>query len=301
MTSAGRIGSGLALVAPLAAFALIPLGRLVFGADLSALFADDALRAVRGTAITSLGATGVALALGLPLAVLLERTALPFRSTFRALFTLPAALPPFVVAMGWVSLANPSAGWLNQLLGRTVFDIYGASGIAFVLGVCGVPLVYLATEAALSRIDSSLEEAARLCGSGPFRTLATITAPLALPAALSGAALVFLFAASAFGVPYLLGVTAVKPTPTLTTLAYGVLLTGPKGLGQAAALAVWLLVLASAVLAAAELFGRRARTAIAVGKGLRVRPIDLGRASSPVAALIGTLPLCVPAVQSILT
>ena len=280
-----------ALVVPLLAFALIPLARLLAGAQPSALLDERSLLGLRGTALTSLGAAALAFALGLPLSLLIERCELPGRPALRALFTLPAALPPFVFAMGWVALANPSAGWLNQLLHAKLFDVYGAGGIAFVLGVSGTPLVYLACRAALQRVDSSLEEAARICGAGPLRTLVTISAPLAMPAALSGAALVFLFAASAFGVPYLLGVTATPPTHTLTTLAYSQLLTGPHGLSQAAALAIWLLLLATVVLALAEWLGRRARTAISVGKGLALRPMSLGRWRAPAFAAVCALAL----------
>ncbi len=277
---------GLVLTLPLVAFALLPLARLLAGAHLATLFDEHALLGLKGTALTATGAAGIALALGLPLALLVERCDVAGRRAWRTLFTLPAALPPFIFAMGWVTLANPGAGWLNQLLGARVFDVYGAGGIAFVLGVSGMPFVYLGCRAALERIDSSLEEAARLCGAGPWRTLATITAPLVLPAALSGAALVFLFAASAFGVPYLLGVTAAEPTHTLTTLAYSQLLTGSQGLSQAAALALWLLLLATLVLAAAEWLGRRSRTALAAGKGLRLRPVALGRWQGPVLAAL---------------
>lgn len=200
-----------ALAVPLLLFALIPLGRLVFEGlgHLAAVTTPQARRALTGTLLTSSGAALFAFFLGLPLAVLLVRTDLPARRALRAIFTLPTALPPFIFGMGWVALANPKAGLLNLALGDGTLDIYGAPGIAFVLGACGLPLVLLAASASLERVDASLEEAARLCGAGPLRTLAHVSLPLATPAALSGAALVFLFSASAFGVPYLLGVTEI--------------------------------------------------------------------------------------------
>jgi iron(III) transport system permease protein len=103
---------------------------------------------------------------------------------------------------------------------------------------------------------------------------------LALPAAASGAALVFLFAAASFGVPYLLGVTATPPTPTLTTRIYGQMLMGPNGLWPAAALSVMLLMIAAFVLGLTRLFGRAAPLS---GKGIRVRPLVLGRWRTPLA------------------
>ncbi len=272
------------LVVPLLVFALLPLGRLVFiGIDhLDAIFTDDATRALRGTLLTSAGAATFAFLLGLPLAVLLVRTNLPGRRALRAVFTLPSAVPPFIFGMGWVALANPKAGLLNLALGAGTFDIYGTAGIAFVLGACGLPLVVLAASAALERVDASLEEAARICGAGPLRTLAQVSVPLALPSALSGAALVFLFSASAFGVPYLLGVTASPPTSTLTTHVYALVLMGSDGLASAGAISLFLLFLASAVLLASRLVKS---TRLASGKGIRLRPLALGASRWPLAIL----------------
>ncbi len=275
-----------ALGAPLLAFALLPLARLIARGlpHLDAISTPQATRALIGTLLTSGGATLFAFLLGLPLAVLLVRTDLPGRRALTAIFTLPSAVPPFIFGMGWVALANPKAGLLNLALGEGTLNIYGTRGIAFVLGACGLPLVVLAASAALARIDASLEEAARQCGAGPLRTLATISLPLALPGALSGAALVFLFSASAFGVPYLLGVTASPPTTTLTTHVYGLVLMGRPGLESAGAIALLLLAIASAVLLASRLMARAGRVRLASGKGLKLRPLALGPWRAPLAA-----------------
>lgn len=283
----------LALAAPLLLFALLPLGRLVAQGlgHLDAISAAEAQRALIGTVTTSTGAAAFAFVLGLPLAVLLVRTDLPARRALRAIFTLPTALPPFIFGMGWVALANPKAGLLNLALGEGTLDIYGAPGIAFVLGACGLPLVVLAASASLERVDASLEEAARLCGAGPLRTLATVSVPLALPAALSGAALVFLFSASAFGVPYLLGVTASPPTTTLTTHVYGLVLMGHGGLASAGAIALVLLALASFVLLASRIASRAGRVRLSSGKGIKLRPLALGTWRAPLAGLVISIAL----------
>jgi iron(III) transport system permease protein len=277
----------LALAAPLLLFALIPLGRLVAEGlgQLEAVTTPEARRALTGTLLTSSGAALFAFLLGLPLAVLLVRTDLPGRRALRAIFTLPTALPPFIFGMGWVALANPKAGLLNLALGEGTLDIYGAPGIAFVLGACGLPLVLLAASASLERVDASLEDAARLCGAGPLRTLANVSLPLAFPAALSGAALVFLFSASAFGVPYLLGVTASPPTTTLTTHVYGLVLMGQGGLASAGAIALVLLALASCVLLASRIASRAGRVRLSSGKGIKLRPLALGPWRLPLGAV----------------
>jgi iron(III) transport system permease protein len=285
-----RLGS-LALAAALAFFFGLPLCLLLWQARAPGLswtqvwFAPESLQALTGTLLTSVGAAAFAFFVAVPMALLIARTELPLKTPLRALFTLPAALPPFILGMGWVSLANPRAGLLNLLLGAGTFDIYGRAGISFVLGSAGLPLVFLPTLAALSRLDSSLEEAARLSGASPLRTLFTISLPLALPAALSGTALCFLFAASAFGVPYLLGVTASPPSPTLTTRIYGEILMGQGGLPRAVVLSLELLLLAAVVLVGSRALARRGEVRLSSGKGVSLRPMPLGRWSVPLTTL----------------
>ena len=290
-------GEGLkfTLATLLAFFFGIPLALLLWqarGTEWTQVWlAPESLQALTGTLVTSFGAALFAFTIAVPMALLIARTELPLKTPLRALFTLPAALPPFILGMGWVSLANPRAGLLNLLLGTGTFDIYGRLGISFVLGSAGLPLVFLPTLAALSRLDSALEEAARLSGASVPRTLLTISLPLALPAALSGTALCFLFAASAFGVPYLLGVTASPPTPTLTTRIYGEILMGQGGLPRAVVLSLELLVLASLVLIGSRALAKRGEVKLSAGKGVALRPMPLGRFRLPFAIVGGVLAL----------
>ncbi|GMU06034.1 ABC transporter permease [Corallococcus caeni] len=225
----------------------------------------------------SLGATAWALCLGAPLAFLLFRTDLPLRGAFTVLFTLPSAIPAFIWGMGWLSLASPRAGYLNRMLGADVFDLYGAAGIAFVEGLSGLPLVLLAGAAALRRVDPALEEAARVCGASPLRALMSTTVPLVLPALLSGAVMVFLMAASSFGVPYLLGVSASPPTRVLTTRIYELVLLGrEEGLPRASVLASFLLLLTPLALGLTWVLGRSGRVRLSAGKGVSPRVLALG-------------------------
>lgn len=312
MSGAGRLRPlPSSLFVALGTFFVVPLALLLWQARDPSLqwkeiwLAPENLQALSGTIVTSLGAALFAFFVAVPAALLITRTALPLAGVLRALFTLPAALPPFILGMGWVSLANPRAGLLNLVLGAGTFDIYGRLGISFVLGSAGLPLVFLPTLAALSRLDSSLEEAARISGASPARTLLAVSLPLALPAALSGTALCFLFAASAFGVPYLLGVTASPPTPTLTTRIYGEILMGQGGLPRAVVLSLELLVLAAVILVASRALARRGQVRLSSGKGVSIRPMELGRWRWPlglsgllVATVLVVLPLLAVALTS---
>jgi iron(III) transport system permease protein len=271
-----------AVILPVGVFAVGPIAVLVVrsllllrGDALVELAGPDTRAAIANTVLTSAGAAAIALALGLPLSVLLARTALPLRGLFTVVFTLPSAIPPFIWGMGWISLASPRVGYLNRLLGEGTLDVYGRGGIAFVLATAGLPLVVLAGTAALSRIDPAL----------PLRALATVSVALALPALLSGAPMVFLFAASAFGVPYMLGVTASPPMPVLTTRIYGlVLMGGQDSLARALVLSAALLALATLLLGFNQALGRAARVQTASGKGIARRLLPLGRWRLPIAA-----------------
>ncbi|WP_223646144.1 iron ABC transporter permease [Corallococcus sp. EGB] len=268
---------------PLLLFAVVPVVALLVrgvGAateGLGPVLASEAGAFVNTLGI-SLGATAWALCLGAPLAFLLFRTDLPLRGAFTVLFTLPSAIPAFIWGMGWLSLASPRAGYLNRMLGAEVFNLYGAAGIAFVEGLSGLPLVLLAGAAALRRVDPALEEAARVCGASPLRAVLNTSVPLVLPALLSGAVMVFLMAASSFGVPYLLGVSASPPTRVLTTRIYELVLLGSEeGLPRAAVLASFLLLLTPLALGLTWMLGRSGRVRLSAGKGVSPRVLALGR------------------------
>lgn len=281
------------LGAPLVAFAVFPLVMLFAKTTATAgPWLDEATtEALWGTVSTSAGAASFAFAVGLPMALVLGRCDVPARAWLEGAFTLPSAIPPYIWTMGWIALANPRTGFLNVVAGHSWLNIYGRLGIAFVLGTSALPLVFLPARAALARVDPCLEEAARMAGAGPWRTLRDVSFPLALPAALSGTTLVFLFSAASFGVPYLLGVAASSPTHTLTTRIYGKTLEGTTGLGDAARLSLWLLVLSFAVMALASVAGRSGRVRLLSGKGLSERRLALGSARLWVTGAVVALAL----------
>ncbi|MCP3140128.1 ABC transporter permease [Pyxidicoccus xibeiensis] len=294
MSTSRWLGLGAWLV-PLVFFAVGPVAVLLLrgtgaSGDAGLSWLAGEAGALGNTLAISAGASVLALVLGTPLALLLFRTDLPLRGAFTVLFTLPSAIPAFIWGMGWLSLASPRAGYLNRLLGEGAFNIYGPVGIAFVEGLSGLPLVLLAGAAALRRVDPALEEAARVCGASPVRALLATTLPLALPSLLSGAVMVFLMAASSFGVPYLLGVSASPPTRVLTTRIYElVLLGGDEGLGRASVLATALLLLTPVALLGTWALGRSGRVRLSAGKGVALRRFPLGRARAGAAVAVGAV------------
>jgi iron(III) transport system permease protein len=75
-----------------------------------------------------------------------------------------------------------------------------------VLGTAvAVPVVFLVCQAALSGIDSALENSARSVGASPLRTLGRVTVPMLRPALLNSGLLVFTLSIESLGIPLLLG------------------------------------------------------------------------------------------------
>lgn len=197
----------LSLVIVLGLF-IAPLAHLFFvpsWADiLSVLQNENTLKAAKNTVLVSTLVSMFCLLLGLPLAWILTRTDLPFKNKWRSLFCLPYAIPPFVGAIGWIILANPTSGVLNQWLGLKL-NIYSLAGLVFVETSFLFTFVLLTALTVLDRMDSSLEEAARLSGASGLRVFKDIGLPLLKPAIISGFILSFLTTAASFGVPALIG------------------------------------------------------------------------------------------------
>ncbi len=158
-------------------------------------------------------ATLLATVIGVFAAFLVQRTDIPAKNLWRVLLVLPFAIPPLFSAMGWVQLAGP-VGLISQVY-KYLFDtftvpwnIYSPGGIVFVLAVSNYPFVFITVAGALQRMDSSLEEAARTSGVGPWRVMRDITLPLVRPAILGGALLAFVSSIDNFGIPAVLGLRA---------------------------------------------------------------------------------------------
>jgi iron(III) transport system permease protein len=246
-----------------------------------AAWADPlALRAAANTAGLAVGVTLLALSLGVPLGVLLARAEGLEHPGWRALVTLPYVVPPYVSAIAWITLLNPTTGWLNgplRAMGLPALDIYGLPGMIFVIGLESTPLVVLAVADALDRLDASLEEQARVANASPLRATWRVTLPLCAPALAAAAAVVFAGAAASFGVPYLLASGSPDPDWVLTTrIASALDLDPASGRPRAVAWSVGLLLLSMAVPALLGLLLSR-RTVTVGGKAARPARLHLGR------------------------
>ncbi len=299
------------------AFALVPLVAVAVallaapGVGLEALTHPLNLAATWNTLVLAVAVLAFTLAVGVPLGWLLGRTDLPLRPAWRAVCTIPYVVPPYITCIAWIALLNPTNGWINRglsAIGLPAFDIYTLYGMTWVMGLSLVPFVMLATADALSRMDASLEEQARIAGAGPWQTLWRVTLPMATPGIAAGASFVLAFAAAAFGVPYLLASGTPNPDHVLTTRIYQALDLDPAtGRPTAVALSLVLLTIGVGLPALGRwLQGRRQFTTV-TGKATRGAPFALGAARVPALVFIGgyatlavALPLATIALTSVL-
>ena len=175
-------------------------------------------RALWNSLYVSTMGTLLALAIGLPLAVIAARYDLRGKALLRILVLLSLISPPFIGAYAWIMLLGRQ-GVVTQAfasIGISLPTIYGAPGIILVTALNLYPLVFLLVYGALLRIDRSLEEASLGLGRTRLQTFQSITLPLTLPAMATGGLLVFLGVLSDFGTPALLG----ENYPVLATLAF---------------------------------------------------------------------------------
>ena len=161
------------------------------------------LETLLATALLALAVTASTILISLPLAWLFARTNLPHRRTWLILAMLPLAIPSYVAGFAAIAGLGPQ-GFVQQVL-QTLFGLEsipgltGFPGALFALTAISYPYVLITTTIALTRIDSSTEEAARSLGAGPWRMFFTVTVPQLRPALTAGSLLVALYTLSDFG------------------------------------------------------------------------------------------------------
>jgi len=238
--------------------------------------------AVSNTLITATLAMIFGILIAFPLAWLVGRTNVYGKKFFRTLFVMTYMVPPYVGAMAWLRLLNPRAGNLNiflqGLLGLEAapFNIYSIGGLVWVLTTFYYPFAFITISRAMEKMDPSLEEAARISGASPLATLRTITLPMMAPSLVAAALLVFVAAASCYGIPSIIG--APGRVHTITTRIIDITLIGTQeGFIDATTLAVLLMLAANLVLFVSTFVVGRKQYITVSGKSTRPTIVDLGR------------------------
>ncbi|MBR3105669.1 MAG: iron ABC transporter permease [Clostridia bacterium] len=230
--------------------------------------------------------------LAFPLAWLVGRTNLYGKKFFRALFVLTYMVPPYVGAMAWLRLLNPNVGTINQWL-RVLFhlsdapgplNVYTLPGVIWVLVSFYYPYAFITISRAMEKMDPSLEEASRISGGSPLKTLFTITLPMMMPSLIAGALLVFVGAASAYGIPSIIGSPGRVHTVTTRIVEYVSL--GQQALNDATGMAVFLMVLALIILFISDVVLAKRQYITVSGKSVRPAIVDLRSWRVPLTVIV---------------
>lgn len=214
--------------------------------------------------------------IAIPLAWLLTRSSISFKKQWRTIFSLPYAIPPFIGAIAWVQLANPSNGFLKEIFPH--INIYSNLGLIFVMSSFFYTYILLNLLTTLEKIDPSLEESARISGATPWQVFRKITLPLITPSLLTGILLTFLSAIANFGISALIGNPA--SISMMTTQIYALQKTSSQmGLKMSGALSIILLSISMLVFAFDYYLSRKFRYSLVTGKTSRLSQVELGKFS----------------------
>jgi multiple sugar transport system permease protein len=151
---------------------------------------------LRNTLIFAIAVLPLNLAITLPLAWLLESIGNRFKTLYRTIYFLPVLTSSVGVALIWMSMYDPQAGWINAIL-----RFFGGTPVSWLsdphAGFAGVSvamwaviIAYLWQDygynmvifiAALQGVPQELREAALIDGANSWQAFTRITLPLIRP------------------------------------------------------------------------------------------------------------------------
>ena len=301
-------------------FVIFPMGILLFDSIVkdgainlenyrNVYSADVNWKALTNTVELSLMVMIASVIITFPLAWLVGRTDMPGKKGFRTLLVSSYMIPPYVGAIAWVQLLNPSVGYLNNIfkwmfgLETAPFDIYTFWGLAWVLTLFYSPFAFITISRAMEKMDPTLEEAARVSGASPLRTVLDVTLPLMAPSILAGGLLVFIAAGSCFGIPSIVGMPGNIEVMTTRIVTY-IYMGDDAGIRDSTALAASLMFIANILLMGMTwMMGRKDYTTIS-GKSTRPNIVELGKWRWPAfcaVGLYGAIAVIIPLGSIVLT
>ncbi|MDO4683860.1 MAG: iron ABC transporter permease [Lautropia sp.] len=196
------VATGLPLLALLLFFAW-PVGAMLargLGSGALAVLAEERSWRLVGTTLwLALAGTAGSVLLGLPGAWILHVCRFPGQRLLRAVATIPFVLPTVVVGIAFRFLLGHGGPYAGLGLDGTPAAIIAAM-VFFNFSV-----IVRTVGTMWASLDPRMAEAAQMLGAGPVRVFLTVTLPALRGAIASGASLVFLFCASAYGLVMTLG------------------------------------------------------------------------------------------------
>jgi arabinogalactan oligomer/maltooligosaccharide transport system permease protein len=193
-------------------------------------------------------------ALGLFLAITLDKARMRGLRLYRTIFVIPYAMPGFLSLLVWQGLLNDDFGVVNRSILHThvpwLFDANWARvSVILVSTWLTFPYFFLVSLGALQSIPAELTEAARVDGAGAWQNFRKVTLPLLLIAVAPLMIASFAFNFNNFGNIYLLtgggpntGSSTAGATDILISYTYKLAFISGKGSDYGLASAVSILI-----------------------------------------------------------
>ena len=138
------------------------------------------------TFVFAAGTVFLSFALGLFLAIALDKRGMRFQRLYRSVLIIPWAVPGFLSLLVWGGLLNDQFGVVNRILHLNVPWLFDANWARFACILVStwltVPYFFVVSMGALQSIPEELVEAARVDGGGPFQIFRRVRLPLLLVA-----------------------------------------------------------------------------------------------------------------------
>ena len=208
---------------------------------------------------------------------ILVRVRIPFRGTIEFMLWVAYFLPSLPMALSWILLLDPHYGLLNELLrpvglNLSIFSVYGIVWVH--LTTSTIPVMVILLTPALRQTEAALEEAARVCGAGPWQTLRRVLVPVLLPSLFAVLLAGLIRGLEAFQIELLLG----QPVGiyVYATRVYDLIQWDPPLFPQAMALSTLFLGILFVLAVFYQRFTKDRHFATLSGRGVSFRSIDMG-------------------------
>ncbi len=184
-------------------FVLVPIFKMVFLSDKTALWQSltDAttISSIALSLYAALITTIVGLALGVPLAYILARQQFPLKSVVEGLIDLPIVVPHTAAGIALLFVFGRSflvGSWFNSIGVRFVDSL---AGIVIAMLFVSVPFLINGAKEGFKKVDVRLENAARTLGASPWQVFCHISLPLSWRSILAGSLMMWARGISEFG------------------------------------------------------------------------------------------------------
>ena len=150
------------------------------------LYRDPFVRVFIWTLVYATLTVFLSFAMGLFLAIALDKKGLRFQKLYRSVLVIPYAMPGFLSLLVWGGLLNDEFGVVNKLFHTHIPWLFDANwarvSVVLVSVWLTTPYFFLVSMGALQSIPSELTEAARVDGGGGWAIFRRVTLPLLLVA-----------------------------------------------------------------------------------------------------------------------